>query len=264
LVLVNAIHERSQQLQAIVSQRPGFRENYVYGDTTPNKRGSCDVTYKLKCFGVNEHEGHANIYREQRLWWIIMQLQGEPDSHTRFRYAMLLDMLDDHLAQSSTEERARLDEILYEKLSDYATLLELFWSIRMHCPRNPIRNIKDCEQTEDRLVWQAFKTAMSTQMPETAATVKALEDFRSTNAPAGPRDHAWLQQFDNMHTTLQDFWREMAISYCKAHKKNGFSEVDVEYSMEPLRAWNDPTYIAHSTKKRSQVEADLQKTQIVE
>jgi hypothetical protein len=264
LVLVNAVHERSQQLQAIVSQRPGFRENYVYGDTTLNKKGLYSVTYKFKCFGANEDEGNANIYREQRLWWILMQLQGEPDSHTRFRYAMLLDMLDDHLAKSSTEERARLDEILYEKLSDYATLLELFWSIRMHCPRNSIGNIKDCEQTEDRLVWRASKTAISTQIPEIAATVKALDEFRSTNAPAGPRDHAWLQQFDNMHKTLQDFWREMAFSYRKVYEENGFSEADVEYSMEPLRAWNDPAYIARLTKKRSRVEADLQKIQIVE
>lgn len=64
-----------------------------------------------------------------------MQLLVPPAGDTRVRYVMLLDMLDEHLANSSAEERGRLDEILYDKLSDYATILQLLWAIRMHRPR---------------------------------------------------------------------------------------------------------------------------------
>jgi hypothetical protein len=54
-----------------------------------------------------------------------MQLQGDPEDQTRFPYAELFKYLDQHLASASKLERSRLDEILYDKISDYATIIEL-------------------------------------------------------------------------------------------------------------------------------------------
>jgi hypothetical protein len=264
LVLVNAIHERSQQLQAIIIQRPGFRCNYVHHDTTMDAKGIYTTTYRVKEFAADANESNAVIYREQRLWWILLQLQSEPDSHTRFRYAMLLDILDDHLANSTSKERARLDEILYEKLSDYASLLELLWSVRLHCPRNTIRSTAECKGIEDRIFWRVAKTATNAQNPDITGTVKALQAFRNTNAPAGPRNPEWLQQFDRTHEALQHFWRELAYAQQGAYKKNGFSEANIESSMESLQTWSDPEYTARFMQKREQVEAGMHKAKIME
>ncbi|KAF3047047.1 hypothetical protein E8E12_010776 [Didymella heteroderae] len=166
-------------------------------------------------------------------WELIEELQGEPDSHTRFRYAMLLDMLDDHLANPTSEERARLDEILR------------------------------VQKTEDRIYWRTAKTAKSAQNPDITKSVKALKAFRATNAPAGPRNIERLQQFDRTHEALQAFWRELATAQQEVYKKNGFSEADMEYSMESLQMWNGAEYTARLIQKREQLEADVQKSRIV-
>jgi hypothetical protein len=129
-----------------------------------------------------------------------MQLQGKPDSPSRFRYGLLLDMLDDHLAKACPDERARLEEILYEKLPEYATLLELLESIRMHYPRNAIREITQCEAVEDRIIWRT-----KVRNPVLAPAIWALRVFRTINAPAGARDSKWLEQYGLVHASFQDF-----------------------------------------------------------
>lgn len=138
LLLVNTIHDRALQLHAIISQRPGFRNNYVYSSSNLDAKGPQYTILEMRQFGTSEQESCAAVFNEQRLWWILLELQGKPDSPSRFRYGFLLDMLDDYLAKACPDERARLDEILYEKLSEYATLLELLESIRMHCPHNAV------------------------------------------------------------------------------------------------------------------------------
>jgi hypothetical protein len=264
LVLVNAIHERSQQLQAMISQRPGFRDNYEHDGVKLDSRGVYESAIRFKKFAEDEDEGNAIIYKTQRLWWILMQLQGEPDSQTRFRYAMLLDMLDDHLATSPSSERTRLDEILYEKLSDYATLLELVWSARMHCPRNSIGTTMSCERTEDRLIWRAAKNNKVPSVPETSTMVKALKIFHASKTPAGPQNRGWLQQFKTMHDALQAFWKETSVSYRATYKKSRMSEEDIEYSMRPLQSWDDPEHIERLTQKQKVIEASWQKSKVIE
>ncbi|PVH96283.1 hypothetical protein DM02DRAFT_632149 [Periconia macrospinosa] len=190
LTLVNELHTRIKQLGAMVTQRPGFRSIYDSA-TPPVGSNTSGVMYEVKTrvksqFTQQDGDvpvGQALAYRTERLWWILFQLQGEPDSEKRYPYPMLLDMLNEHLAISDRHERGRLDEILYEKLSDYATLLELLWTVRMHRPRNTNRIVDDCIKTEDRVIWRAAKARKKAAMPGIdaahRATVDALATFQS-------------------------------------------------------------------------------------
>jgi hypothetical protein len=259
LLLVNTILDRSQQLYAIIGQRPGFRNNYDYGSTTLDAKGQHYTRFSIRKFGADEQESNATVFREQRLWWILMQLQSKPDSHSRFRYGLLLDMLDDHLAKACPDERARLDEILYEKISDYATLLELLDAIRMHCPRNAIREITNCEATEDRVLWRTKRFSGKVQNPVLVPAIKALRAFRTVNVPAGARDSKWLEQYGLVHASFQDFWREMETALLGYYQEMGFTEADVSYSMEPLHWWNHPSHIARFEHRREQIESDIQR-----
>lgn len=60
-------------------------------------------------------------------------------------------MLNDSLKSAEPTERARLDEVTYEKLSELATLLELLGAIRLHNPRFKYRAASDCARTKDRI-----------------------------------------------------------------------------------------------------------------
>ncbi|KAF2182980.1 hypothetical protein K469DRAFT_787156 [Zopfia rhizophila CBS 207.26] len=84
----------------------------------------------------------SELFDNDPLFWCVMQLQREPDEPRRFSYAMLFDFLDEHLAGARLQERARLDEILYENLSDFAAILEMFTAIRFACPQNTYHHIE--------------------------------------------------------------------------------------------------------------------------
>jgi hypothetical protein len=272
LTLVNELHTRIKQLGAIVTQRPGFRSIY---DSTPIVRSNTPrAMYEMKTriksqFTKQDGDvpvGQALAYRTERLWWILLQLQGEPDSEKRFSYPMLLGMLDEHLAKSDRNERARLDEILYEKLSDYATLLELLWAVRMHRPRNTNRTIDDCMKTEDRMYWRAARGRKEAAMPGKdaahRATVDALADFQSAVPPSGPRDLGWLRNFSALHDTLQSYWSKVSDGFRLRLEYNGLRDDDVEMSMMPLLYWKDPQYTTRLEQKRDQILADTKKPKL--
>ena len=69
LLLVNAAHLRSKQLQAIISQRPGFRRWYSIHRSNTNSES---FGYHLKCSGETK-----DIFLQDPLWWCLMQLQGD-------------------------------------------------------------------------------------------------------------------------------------------------------------------------------------------
>ncbi|CAO2649990.1 Nn.00g012820.m01.CDS01 [Neocucurbitaria sp. VM-36] len=270
LILVNAALKRAKQLNAIISQRPGFR--CIYESSRVTKTVSGGKNMYEGTIGVKEEftksEGSAFAYRTQRLWWILTQLQGPPDSEARFRYAMLLDMLNDHLANSSPTECGRLDEIIFEKLSDYATILELLGAIRMHCPRNTNRIVKECEKTEDRLFWRTSigqgSLSSSVSSSDTSAMERALTAFQVAMPPSGSRNLDWLQKFDTLYNALQDYWSKTFDIFQARYKKYGLQKDDVEISMESLRFWKNPEYMVQLEAKREQVLADAKKPKVPE
>ncbi|KAF2451954.1 hypothetical protein P171DRAFT_468363 [Karstenula rhodostoma CBS 690.94] len=215
VLLVNAVHERTMQLQALISQRPGFSHWY--------KHVPYDPTTKKAGYVLNGPGDTGDAFRKDPLWWCVMQLQGDPEDQTRFTYAMLFKYLDEHLASAKKSERSRLDEILYDKLSDYATIIELLAAVRMHFPKCAIRNIHEIMKTED----------------------------------SGPRSEQWLENFNSLHETLQGFWHAVHDYYLNQNQKCGFSEKDIETLMQPVRIWKSESYMRLLAAKRDNILHDI-------
>jgi hypothetical protein len=62
---------------------------------------------------------------------------------------MLFAMLQDHLS-SNPSERKRLDEIIYQTLSDLSTCHEMLLAVRFHRPQNAARTVQEVRVTEHR------------------------------------------------------------------------------------------------------------------
>jgi len=92
-----------------------------------------------------------------------MQLQGPPDDQKRFDHALLFAFLDEYISTCKASDRARLDETLYEKLSDYAAIHELLVAVRLHRPQNTNRYIDDVYQNDDRKAWRYEQKTISLQ-----------------------------------------------------------------------------------------------------
>ncbi|KAH3990717.1 hypothetical protein HBH98_181530 [Parastagonospora nodorum] len=260
LILVNTIHERSKHLEAMIIQRPGFRHMYDFGGVSRPADGTdsweARSVLKRQFTGAS---GKALAYRTERMWFILIQLLGPPDEEKRFRYAMLLDMLDEHLSASSPAERGRLDDVLYETVSDFVTLIELLWTIRTHMPLYASRTIDDCIQTEHSLFWKMAKSRhhRNKDVDDNSAIV-ALRKFQNTAPPSGQRNRQWLDQFEALHGTSKDFWRATSAVFRQIYR-NDLPTVNFEQNMGFLLAWSDTQYNARLDAKRNQILSDMQK-----
>ncbi|KAF1919968.1 hypothetical protein BDU57DRAFT_442892 [Ampelomyces quisqualis] len=265
LVLVNTIHDRSKHLQAVITDRPGFRHMYDFGGIShvAERDGeSFQVRMALKK-KYTETSGKLLAYREERIWFILVQLLGPPDEEKRYRYAMLLDMLDEHLGASSPAERGRLDEVLYDIVSDYITLVELLWTIRTHMPLYASRTIDECAQTENSLFWRQAKHRHHKKHVSSEKAIEALRKFQNTAPPSGQRNRQWLNQFEALHSTSQEFWKATAAGYEQIYR-NLLPGVQFEQNMGFLFAWRDKQYTGRLEAKRKQILTDMQKPQAPE
>jgi len=62
---------------------------------------------------------------------------GDPFSELHMDYGILFEFLDEYLSKGSKMERARLDDLLYNHLSDFAVTHEMYSMINLHRPRVP-------------------------------------------------------------------------------------------------------------------------------
>ncbi|KAF2873678.1 hypothetical protein BDV95DRAFT_605159 [Massariosphaeria phaeospora] len=247
VLLVNIMHNCSKQLQALLTQRPGFQNLYHQGF----ERETGQVTMKLK-----ESFTTSVLFNEEPLYWCLLQLQGAPDDQRRFPYAMLLDFLDHHLTSSPTPERARLDAILFEKLSDYATIFELLSAVRLHRPKMKIGHASVFLETEDRLSWRRLKVKRLGELNDTTFA-NGWKKFMGTPPPSGRRDQKWLTEFDAVHKALQAFWSKLHAEYEKRFKASGRTEMDIKQDLKSVSFWDGEDYYNRLEAKRTAVSSDI-------
>lgn len=163
---------------------------------------------------------------------------------------MLLDMLDGWTTSFT------------RSCSDFVTLIELLWWIRTHMPLYASRSDKDCVQTEHGLYWKLVMTNHhQRKRPDSSGARAALGKFQNSSPPSGPRNCQWLDQFEALHGTSQDYWRAKSGLYRQAYRDPRLP-VNFELHMRFLLAWSDPQYIAHVEAKRNQILSDMKKPKV--
>src|SRR5438270_12468659 len=144
---------------------------------------------------------------------------------------MLFAFLDDCLSKSSSVERARLDEILYDKLSDYAANHQMLVAVRLHRPQSASRNVKEVLKSEDRKAWRMDKLIDITYNDKVALG-KLLKYLYGKPSPSGQRDHNWLQHSEIVRKAVETFWARTREYWRKAFEKAKFSSEDIQADLE--------------------------------
>lgn len=71
--------------------------------------------------------GQKDFFDKDPSEWCLNQMQAEPEKQTNYDHAILFafleNHLENHLAASGPKEKARVDEVLYQKLSELAACL---------------------------------------------------------------------------------------------------------------------------------------------
>jgi hypothetical protein len=248
LLLVNAMHSRSLHLEAIIPQRPGFRHLWEFKNIDPTgqirvvRKSTTDIT---------------DLFYEDPLEWCLIQLQGAPDAQTRFDHAMLFNFLDEHLSSCSAKDRARLDPIIFEKLSDYAAIHELLVSVRLHRPQNTNRDLDDVFENDDRKVWRHRNKHPKLTVPDYLVLAELLEEFAEIPLPKGRKDRGWLQRFDSIHRALQKFWEGMRQRYQASLERDGRSFDEIQSDLDILSLCTSSIYLEGIQAERESIMASI-------
>ena len=114
--------QAARQLAQILPDRPGLRDHWEF---MYNKDAVCIKRADKVYFYKDPFD------------WCVHHLMGDPFGELHMDYGMLLEILDEYLSKGSKMERARLDDLLYNHLSDFAAIHEMNSMINLHRPRVP-------------------------------------------------------------------------------------------------------------------------------
>ncbi|KAL3447879.1 hypothetical protein BJX65DRAFT_307556 [Aspergillus insuetus] len=187
--------------------------------------------------------------------WCLVQMLGEPDNQKGFNHAMLFAMLHEHLA-SNPSERNRLDEVVYQVLSDLSTCHEMLLAVRLHRPQNKPRTLTETKPSEDRPAWKWLRSCKESE-PAFARLNgiggSLVRDFYLAKAPTGPKTVAWLAQFRPLHSAIEKFWERMRDWMRMDFVGSDFSVVEIDSILQVISANLDNEYL----QKREREEAAI-------
>jgi hypothetical protein len=186
------------------------------------------------------------MFDKDPLEWCLSQMQGAPDTQTNYDHAILFAFLESHLANSAPKERARVDEVLYQKLSDLAAYHEMLVSVRLHRPQNEARDLDEVIQSENRVAWKRMNTEYILSEDDKVILGKALlKDFydASSPLPGGKRNPSWLKHSQTLRKALETFWRGMRERSRRMLERSDFNVEEVNATLENISANLSPEYI---------------------
>ena len=239
LLLVNEVLHRTSSFGMLVQQRPGFSHKWNF-----QWRPKDGVTV----FKVDRKTGvsldQKDLFDKDPLEWCLNQMQAKPDKQTNYDHAILFSFLENHLAASGPKEKARVDEFLYQKLSDLAACHEMLVSVRLHRPQNVARDIDEVVQSENRVAWKAWKIPGYLTEEDTISLGTALlTDFYEAPLPSGQKNSIWLSRSQNIRQALEAFWRGLRKTPKWVLEKSDFSIEEIRESLEVISANLSQEYI---------------------
>lgn len=239
LLLVNEVLHRTSNFGMLITQRPGFSHKWNF-QWCP-KDG-------VTVFKVDRKPGvsldQKELFDKDPLEWCLIQMQAKPDIQTNYDHAILFAFLENHLAASGPKEKARVDEFLYQKLSDLAACHEMLVSVRLHRPQNVARDIDEVLQSENRVAWKGWKISGYLTEEDTISLGTALfTDFYEAPLPSGQKNSIWFSRSQNIRQALEAFWKGLRKTPKWVLETSDFSIEEVRESLEVISANLSQEYI---------------------
>lgn len=173
---------------------------------------------------------------------------------------MLFAILEWHLANSATKERARLDDVLYGTLSDLAAFHEMLVSVRLSRPQNEARDIDQVLKSDDREAWKASSSSISLSGKDSVALGTAiLENFYKAPLPSGQKNSSWLLRSRTIRNALEAFWRGLRERSQTIFENSRFSREEARDILKVISADLSSKYINAIKAEEGQVLASIER-----
>ncbi|KAI9709939.1 MAG: hypothetical protein M1820_003017 [Bogoriella megaspora] len=165
-------------------------------------------------------------------------------------------MLEDHLSKCSDKERARLDEKLYELLSDHAAVNEVLTLVRLHRPRAYKDRFGPVRIGRGGLTMMEQGKFFQLIPPEYLVTGVLVERL-SMATLSGMRDQKWVEAFDKYQEDSSIFWASFRNVHRNWLEKMHWPIEDIDAEIQYLSANLDPVYLKSVEALRAEVLANL-------
>ena len=238
LLLVNQVIYRTKSLEELLPYTPGLSKHWSLQRDAGLPQGTARLTRNT---ASNTKESLA----EDPLDWCLIQILGKPDEQTHFDHAMLFAFLHNHLSTTSSKEKVRLDEVIYQKLSDISTCHEMLVAVRLHRPQNKARVIEEAVESENREGWKGLQLdppGLSWKALEKVGSA-LVENFYREKAPSGPKNTGWLRRSQAIRAALEKFWASMRGIIRLGFDRSAFSPREIDSLLEIISANLTPEYL---------------------
>ncbi|KAH7142565.1 hypothetical protein B0J13DRAFT_636003 [Dactylonectria estremocensis] len=254
LLLINQVIYRASCLQELLPYVPGLREHWIF-EHDAKLPDAIGVLRRKK--SANTQECLAN----DRLYWCLVQLFAKPDDQRTFDHSMLFAMLQEHMSNNPSE-RARLDEVIYQLLSDLATCHEMLIAVRFHRPQNAARALTEVKATEDRQVWRWLRSRSNVEdfSDPQGIGMSLFKDFYLAKTPTGPKTSVWLAQSQELRAALEKFWESIRGTIRKDFEDSAFSPAEVDSLLEVVSANLSEQYLQDKQREEDAILAAIQKS----
>ena len=244
LLILNRMEKVSRHMMIFMTQRPGFRDKYTF---VHSETGAVDIK---RASGETMEE----IFRNDPLDWCLTQLLYAPQAEVSFDYGMMFAMLEDHLSKARAPERARMDQALYDQLSNYAALAEIYQMIGLHRPICTKRSLVDVRRTEDhRRSWRYFGRDFPITDHDHDVFVESLTRLSSTPLPSGKKDLSYLESVKQSRLALSKFWAVFRECHHRCLAAASLEQSDIEMDMQLLSADTGAEHIKAIDRERDEM-----------
>jgi hypothetical protein len=254
-VLLTRVDLRIKHLWGYIAQRPGFQHiwEWTVVTTPPSSPGQQMFAVQRKTCQPPSYQH----YCEDTLDWTLKELQCRPIDDSRFDHSELFARLEAHLAEASPEERARLDETVYAKMSDFAAQHEMLFALRLQRPAFTRRGIEDVRRmasenpsTSTRFMICDIVTYKSKLRAFPAESIKLLEHLTPA---AGRKSEVWLDSRAAERRVLAEFWEKARLTFREELSFTRMNQEEIEDAISAISVSNSAEYAEIVANERLQV-----------
>ncbi|KAH7114093.1 hypothetical protein EDB81DRAFT_862442 [Dactylonectria macrodidyma] len=197
---------------------------------------------------------------EDPLDWCLVQLRAKPDDQRAFDHVMLFAMLRDHLF-GNPSERKRLDEVVYQTLSDLSICNEMLRAVRFYRPQNAARIVQEVRATEGRESW---KPRRSKSYKEDLGLLQhigtsLIRDFYLAKLLTGLKNADWLAQSRALRIALEKFWEPIRGTVREEFGGSAFSLAEVGSLLEVVSANLSAEYLQQEQRAEAEILAAIRR-----
>jgi hypothetical protein len=251
--LLIVVDQRIEHLSTYIAQRPGFQHLWKWTIlcTPPGILGE-------GMFDRERKTGYPPVYHGgDTLDWTLTELQGRPNDSACFDNQELFARLEAHLAEASSEERARLDGTVYEKMSDFAAKNEMLFALRLHRPAFARRGKEEAPEMLrenstpcSRLLTRG--TGIHKSKPADFP-VGSLEIFEQLAPAAGRKNEAWLDCRTAERSILTRFWDQARKTFREELTFTRMEQEEIDDAISVISVSNSVEYAELVENERLQV-----------